>query len=139
MLSTVQRQEIIDFISEFYFYKELTVNGQKFVLVHAGINDFQKNKPMIDYEFYDLIFDHPDYQTQYFPDKFLVTGHTPTPVIRKMMGQLSNDGSDDLIFQANHHIAIDCGCAYGGRLAALCLDDLSEYYVDGPILENKED
>lgn len=132
MLNGNQRQQIIEFLSEFYFYKELTVNERKFVLVHAGIENFQRNKPMIDYEFYDLIFEHPNYQVEYFPDRFLVTGHTPTRIIRKLVGQSNNDGNDDLIFRTHHHIAIDSGCVYGGRLAALCLDDLSEYYVDGP-------
>jgi hypothetical protein len=27
---------------------------------------------------------------------------------------------------------IDCGCAYGGRLCCLRLDDFEEFYVDGP-------
>lgn len=31
----------------------------------------------------------------------------------------------------NARIDIDCGCAYGGRLAALRLDDMEEFYVDG--------
>lgn len=136
-LNDSQRQKIIEFISEFYFYKEWTVNGRKFVLVRAGINDFYPNKPMIDYEFYDLIFDHPDYQVKYFPDRFLVTGHTPTPIVRKLVGQSNGNDGDDLIFRTHNHIAIDSGCVYGGRLAALCLDDLSEYYVDGPIIPKK--
>lgn len=35
-----------------------------------------------------------------------------------------------------HHLNrhdIDCGCAYGGRLCCLRLDDFEEFYVDGPV------
>lgn len=37
--------------------------------------------------------------------------------------------------RAWHHLNrhdIDCGCAYGGRLCCLRLDDFEEFYVDGP-------
>lgn len=34
------------------------------------------------------------------------------------------------IYKGNNHIAIDCGCSIpGGRLAAICLDTMEEYYV----------
>lgn len=53
---------------------------------------------------------------------FLVTGHTPTFGIRK-------DGKQ-LVYEENGHLAIDCGCVYGGKLAAYCLDTGEIFYVD---------
>ena len=52
----------------------------------------------------------------------LVTGHTPTFLIRE--DQLP------LVYEANGHIAIDCGCVYGERLAAYSLDDGRVLYVE---------
>lgn len=35
------------------------------------------------------------------------------------------------IYQANNHIAIDCGCILpGGRLGCLRLDDMKVFYVE---------
>jgi len=71
----------------------------------------------------DLIFYRADYTKRYFKneDTFLVTGHTPTCLIRE-------DGNS-FVYEKNGHIAIDCGCVYGERLAAYCLDNGNVEYV----------
>ncbi|MCI8923553.1 MAG: hypothetical protein HFI45_06070 [Lachnospiraceae bacterium] len=51
----------------------------------------------------------------------MVTGHTPTSLIRE-------DGLP-LVYQENGHIAIDCGCVFGGRLAAYCIESAEINYV----------
>lgn len=38
--SREMQREIVDFISDFELYDEIEVNGQKFVLVHAGLGNF---------------------------------------------------------------------------------------------------
>ena len=35
-----------------------------------------------------------------------------------------------LVYQGNGHIGLDCGCVYGGKLAAYCLDTQEITYVD---------
>lgn len=42
-----------------------------------------------------------------------------------------SDIAPDSIWHYRDRINIDCGCAYGGRLAALRLNDMEEFYVDG--------
>ena len=70
----------------------------------------------------DYILGEPDYEEQYFKDKYIVTGHTPTGFIkRESVGK---------IWQGNHHIAIDCGAVYGKNLGCLCLNTMEEYYVN---------
>ena len=65
-----------------------------------------------------------------------MTGHTPTRLIYAAQNHLPLDSSDiisgkyDHIYQKHNHIAIDCGCGHGGRLAAVCLDTLEEFYAD---------
>ena len=64
-----------------------------------------------------------DYEIEYFPDVYVVTGHTPTQMI-------AGNPRPGYIYRKNNHIAIDCGCYRpDGRLAAICLDTGEEYYV----------
>lgn len=55
----------------------------------------------------------------------MISGHTPTMLIE-------NNPRPGFIYQANNHIAIDCGCSFpGGRLGCLRLEDMKEFYVEG--------
>ena len=120
----VQRQ-IVEFISDFEVYDEIEVGGKIFVLVHAGLGNFSPDKEMWEYELDELVWNRPDYEMQYFEDKYVVSGHTPTMLIE-------NNPRPGYIYQANNHIAIDCGCSFpGGRLGCLRLEDLQEFYVEG--------
>lgn len=119
-LNSEDKDSIIDYLSEFQPYEEVEAGGKTFVLVHAGINNFDETKELEDYGEEDFIFAETDYTKVYFKNKYLITGHTPTVAInQKFMGK---------VFSKNGHIAIDCGSAYGGRLAAICLDALKLYY-----------
>lgn len=118
------QKAIVDFISDFEMYDEIEVNGKTFILVHAGLGNFDSKKEMWDYELNELVWQRPDYDTAYFDDKYVVTGHTPTMSIE-------NNPRPGFIYQANNHIAIDCGCSFpGGRLGCLRLDDMKEFYID---------
>lgn len=121
-LSAEERKEILDFIGEFEAYVELTVNGQDYLLVHAGLAHFCKDKPMEEYTIDDLVWARPDYEIPYYEDTIVVTGHTPTQ-------NISCHPRPGYIFRANNHIAIDCGaCCEGGRLAGICLETGEEFY-----------
>lgn len=82
---------------------------------------------------HELIFNKPNYYLEYFPDKYLVTGHTPTRYIYESELNLPSRIVDsscykyDKVFKANNHIAIDCGCGYDGKLGAICLDTMEEF------------
>lgn len=119
-LDREEQQDILEYLGEFTLYEELVVNNREFVLVHAGIENFDPQKKMSEYALYELIFTKPNYQIEYFPNKYLVTGHTITRLIHD---------AGDTIYRKNNHIAIDCGGGYDGQLAAICLDTLKEYYV----------
>ncbi len=121
-LDQEMRREVLDFILEFSMYEELTVNGQKYLLVHAGLGDYSPEKEIEDYSLKNLVWDRADYNTQYFDDTIVITGHTPTQFI---------EGNPDpgRIYKHLNHIAIDCGCGMpGGRLAAICLETGEEFY-----------
>lgn len=119
-LSYDYREAVLDYLEEFEPYAEVEVNGEDYVLVHAGLENFSEDKELDEYELEDLLFTAPDYEKVYFQDRYLVTGHTNTSVI---------DDSGDVIFYNNNHIAIDCGCAYGGVLGVYCLENGDEFYI----------
>lgn len=119
------QKEIVDFIEDFILYEEIEVAGKHFILVHAGLGNFEPDKKMWEYELDELVWERPDYETPYFDDKYVITGHTPTMLIE-------NNPRPGYIYQGNNHIAIDCGCGFkNGRLGCLRLDDMKEFYVEG--------
>lgn len=91
-------------------------------LVHAGLGGYYPGKDIEDYSLKELVWDRADYNVTYYPDKYVVTGHTPTQFIKE-------NPNPGFIFRSNNHIAIDCGAHIrGGRLAALCLETGEEFY-----------
>jgi len=121
-LAPAKRQEIIDFIMDFSVYEELTVNGQKYLLVHAGLGDYDSEKDIEDYSLQNLVWDRNDYNTRYFEDVTVITGHTPTQLIK-------GNPKPGSVYRHLNNIAIDCGCHIpGGRLAVICLETGEEFY-----------
>ena len=121
-LSQNEQENVLSYIEEFRHYEEIVVNDINYVLVHGGLKDFEVDKPLSAYWLYDLVWERPDYNKVYYEDKIIISGHTPTHHIdADMRGK---------IVQKNNHIAIDCGCVFGNRLACLCLDTMEEFYID---------
>lgn len=120
-LNKDDKEEIIDYLSEFSLYEIVKVNGNKFILVHAGIDNFDRNKSLDDYGIEELIFNRCQYDIKHFDNIYLVTGHTPTFLI--------DENSRGKIYKKNNNIGIDVGCCYGEKLACICLDTLEEFYV----------
>lgn len=116
------REDILDYLGEFTLYENVQAGGQQYVLIHAGLANFVPGKPLDDYDPADFLEGRPDYSVAPWPDRILVSGHTPTRLI-------PGNSNPDRIYRGNRHIAIDCGCCFGGHLAALCLDTGEEFYV----------
>lgn len=117
------RKAVVDFIADFDMYEEVHVGDQVYILVHAGLGSFAPDKEMWEYELHELVWERPDYETPYFPDKYVITGHTPTVFIEA-------NPRPGYIFRKNNHIAIDCGAGFGGRLGCICLETGEEFYVE---------
>ena len=122
-LSAEMQAEVIDFIKDMSIYEELSVGGKEYLLVHAGLGNFDPAKDILDYSLHDLVWKQADYSRQYFDDKIVITDHTPTQFIK-------GNPNPGFIYRQNNHIAIDCG-AYleDGRLAAVCLETGEEFYT----------
>ena len=121
-LSKNERQDILEYLSEFAWYETLDVGRKSFILVHAGLGNFRKDKKLSEYTAEELfgIRSNPNVRLFDDPNIFLITGHTPTPLI---------SGIPEIYHGANN-ICIDCGaCFEGGKLACLCLNTMQEFYI----------
>lgn len=102
-------------------YEEIEVNGNKFFLSHT-VPSKKRMQNFYSLLWQEFIIGEPEYEKEYFPDKYIVTGHTPTGFIdTEYKGK---------IWSKNHHIAIDCGAVFGNPLGCICLDNLQKFYVE---------
>lgn len=120
-LNEAEQKKLLMYMNYMPIYEEIEVNGNKFFLSHTvpskeRMSDFDK---LLWQEF---IIGEPEYEKEYFADKYVVTGHTPTGFIdTRYKGK---------IWQSNRHIAIDCGAVFGNPLGCICLDNFEEFYVE---------
>lgn len=115
------KEGVLEYLSDFSLYEEVTVKGQKYLLVHAGIADFDPDTDLEDYMPEDFISEAADPDRVYFDDVTLVVGHTPTYTM---------EGAEKgKIHYTDGAIFIDCGAAYDEPLGCLCLENGREYYV----------
>lgn len=121
-LDEEEQEDLLDYMEEFLLYAQVKAGRGRFVLVHAGLDNFSPERDLEDYHYSELIYHEPDYNKIYFKDQILVTGHRPTFKI--------DEQYRGMIFEKNNHVAIDCGAAYGERLGAYCLETGKKYYVD---------
>ena len=121
-LSPEEREDVLDYLGEFMPCDEIEAGGVRYVLTHAGIGNFSPRRPLADYDPADFIDGRCDYGRRYFPDRILVTGHTPTLHI-----DLAYEGR---IWRGRGHIALDCGAGFGLPLGCLRLEDMREFYAD---------
>lgn len=120
-LNEAEQNKILSHMRCMPIYDEIEVGKKKFFLAHTvpGKKRMQDFHSLLWQEF---IIGEPEYEREYFPDKFIVTGHTPTGLIDPQY--------KGRIWQRNNHIAIDCGAVFGNPLGCICLDTLEEYYTD---------
>ncbi len=118
-LGDEEKEAILEFLEEFAPFEEIECKGKKFILTHAGIR-YHDERDLYEHEEEDFVFAETDYNKIYFPDAYLVTGHTPTVAIGKEYA--------GKVYAKKRHLALDCGAAFGGRLAAVCLDTLKVSY-----------
>ena len=117
-----ERSDLLDYMRDFSLYETVDVGDRIFILVHAGLQNFDEHRPLRDYAADELVLADHAMHRQYFSDPsiYIVKGHTPTPLIT---------GKAE-IYQDANNICIDCGASFPeGRLACLCLDTMEEFYV----------
>ncbi|MCR5214833.1 MAG: metallophosphoesterase [Eubacterium sp.] len=126
------KKEVVEFIKDFSIYEDITVKcndgvSRRFLLVHAGLGNYNPDKDIYDYSLYELTWMRGDYFIHYYPKRknfFVISGHTPTQLI-------NTNPNPGFIYREANQISIDCGaCFENGRLAAIRLETDEEFYVD---------
>ena len=121
-LGKAARADLLDFLCDLPLYETVETGENAFVLVHAGLGNFQAGKPLPAYSAFDLVWAETNLSKRYFDDvsTFLIVGHTPTMVL----------AGAPKIYRCQNNFCIDCGAVFGGRLSCLRLDDFAEFYVE---------
>ncbi len=121
MLSNDEREALVEYLCDLPLYEDITVGTKRYILVHAGLDGYKKDRNLDDYGPEELIFKKADIKKCYFDDAFLISGHE----------QVTDEAQSPqtCAVRKNGHICIDCGAALGNRLCAICLDNGNEYYI----------
>jgi serine/threonine protein phosphatase 1 len=112
---------ILDYIRDAPLYETVELNGRKYVLVHAGLGNFDPAKPLEDYDLMDLLWSRPSLDTQYYEDATVIFGHTPTLYY--------GEEFKDRAIKKDSWICIDTGVSFGRNPMLLRLDDMKEFYT----------
>ena len=121
-LDEEMREGVLDYLSDLALYEEVTVKGKTYLLVHAGIADFDEDTPLDDYMPEDFISEPIDPERTYFDGVTIIAGHVPTYTL---------DGAQKgKIYRTDSCIIMDCGAAFGEPLGCLCLENGKEYTKD---------
>ena len=112
-------EDIFDYIRNAPLYEALTVGENDFLLVHAGLGNFNPDKKLNEYTPHDLIWTRPKLNDKYYDDIITVFGHTPAIYYGN-----EHDGE---IIKTKTWIDIDAGAAGGREPILLRLDDFKEF------------
>ena len=115
------KEGVLEYLEDMSLYEEVEVGGKKYLLVHAGIADFDADTPLEDYMPEDFIRESADVDHRLIDGVTLIVGHRPTYEIA--------GAEKGKIYHGEGAVVIDCGAAFGEPLACLCLDNGKEYYI----------
>ena len=114
-------EAILDYLKEAPLYETVRAGERDFLLVHSGLDNFNKTKKLSAYEPHDFLWAWPEITDRYFDDIMTVFGHTPT-----MTYDHENKGK---ILKTDTWIDVDVGVPYGNSPCLLRLDDSAEFYL----------
>ncbi len=118
-LSRDEQQDILEYIQDCPLYESVEIGKKKFVLVHAGLNNYSDTKSIEDYSIEELIWGRPKLSDVYSKNFLTVLGHTPTLYYGRCY--------EDKIIWTETWINIDIGSAYGKSPVLLRLNDMAEF------------
>lgn len=118
-LDVEARYKIVDYLRSCPLYKKVNINGEKYILVHAGLDNFSPDKKISDYSTNELLWAEPEFNDEYYDDVHTVFGHTPTYLFGKEY--------NGKIVKTRTWTCIDCGAASGNEPVLFRLDDKKEF------------
>lgn len=112
-------QDILDYLREAPLYETVSLGDRDYLLVHAGLDNFCKDRKLSDYSADELLWARPALNEDYFDDVVTVLGHTPTACY-----SAEYEGK---ILKTRTWINIDVGAASGNEPVLLRLNDGKEF------------
>ncbi len=109
------REGVLEYLEELMLFDEVTVGDKKYVLVHAGIADYDPDGDLADFLPEDFFSEPLDAAYPLIDGATVVVGHVPTRSGKIERGEGS--------------IFLDCGVCEGGKLGCLCLENGKEFYA----------
>ena len=116
--------DILDYLREAPLYEMVKAGGVRFLLVHAGLRNFDPEKELDEYEPQDFLWHRPGLDERYFDNITVVMGHTPT--------SLYGSRHRGKMLQTDTWINVDTGASGGLPPMLLRLDDMQEFYGEVP-------
>lgn len=113
------QQDILDYLRDCPLYETVNAGGKDFILVHAGLGNFDPTKQIEDYTTEELLWSWPELTDIYYKDKITVFGHTPTFSF--------GDEYEGRIIKTATWIDIDVGAGFGREPVLVRLEDMKEY------------
>ena len=116
------KEGFLDYLSDLPVFEEAILkNGKEFVLTCRGIDNFNSDTDLYDYDLNDFINGYLDIEKTYFTDKTMVVGyldyeHTPA-------------GRGGKVTAKNNNIALACDMSENDDVVCVCLETNDEYYV----------
>lgn len=114
-LSEDEREGVLEYLEEMTLFEETDVGGKHYVMMHAGIADYDPDTDLWDYQPEDFFSEPLDASYALIDGATVIVGHAPTRTGKIERGEGS--------------IFIDCGVCEGGKLGCLCLESGEEFYA----------
>jgi serine/threonine protein phosphatase 1 len=111
---------ILEYLREAPLYACVKAGGEEYVLVHSGLGNFRRYRPLKNYSRHDLLWERPTADTVYYSGKTVIFGHTPTVFYGE-----EHRGRE---LRTDTWICIDAGAAMGEPPMLLRLDDRKAFY-----------
>lgn len=115
------KEGVLEYLEDMSLYEEVEAGGKQYLLVHAGIADYEPDSALEDYMPEDFIYESVDPDRQLIDGVTLVVGHKPTYEIE--------GAQKGRIYHGEGSIFLDCGAAFDEPLGCICLETGKEYYI----------
>lgn len=112
---------IWDYLADAPLYEAVEAGGRAYLLVHSGLDRYEKGKDPEDYTPHDLLWARPDITTRYEENATVVFGHTPT--------EFFGEEHRGRMVRGQGWLCIDTGAACGGKPMLLRLEDQRAFYL----------
>ena len=115
------KEGVLEYLEDMSLYEEVSVKGKDYILVHAGIAEYDEKTPLEDYMPEDFLSEPLDPNSELVKGSTVVVGHTPTYEIK--------GAQSGRIYHGEGSLFIDCGAAFDEPLGCVRLDDGKEFYI----------